>query len=375
MRRIPHGYDVRMTVRLPAWLQGGSYSAETDRSVVTGLLSASSALGGRGGVRYFSGGEFQVKASTPAGMSVDVTAGMAYVSGAYSSTQGTYTVVNDATFTTTITSAHPAYPRIDLVILEVLDLVYSGSSNLAQVRVVPGTAASVPSVPSVSTTNYIPLAQVFVPANVSGIVAGNITDMRTYTGLLNQPIPVRSATERNAMPLVEGLQVYRLDNGWEVNTYSGSTWYGSQERIYNVATCSTYSAVTTGTKTVVDRVKIPDPGWAYMLHLDLDGEIGNARVNAFVYCESTTGTSFANVVAHGQTLSHSALNGSMNRLQINKTFPAVYTGNRWVTLQYVTDTVDHNGWNNTSYFWSFQLRQIPVTPLSYTAAALTGGVP
>lgn len=365
-----------MTVRLPAWLQSGSYSAETDRSILTSLLSTSSALGGRGGVRFYTGSEFQVKQTTIPAMSVDVTAGMAFVAGSFSTTQGTYAVVNDATFTTTIVTAHPASPRIDLVILEVLDQVYSGSSNLAQVRVVTGTPAAVPVVPTVASTNYIPLAQVLVPANSVAVVTSNITDLRSYAGILNQPIPVKSAAARNALPLVEGLQVYRLDNGWEVNTYSGSTWYGSQERVYNVTNFSTFSNVTTTTgKTIVDRVKIPDPGWAYMLHLDHDCEVSSARVNALVYAEPSTTTTFSTLVATGQTLSSAALNGSRDRVRINRTFPAVYTGNRWVTIRYFPDGTDLNGWTNRVDNWFCQLRQVPVTPLSYTAAALTGGAP
>lgn len=361
---------------MPAWLQNGSYSAETDRSTFTGLLSASSGLSSRSGVRFYSGGEFQVKQSAPAAMSIDVTAGMAFVSGVFSSTQGVYTVVNDATFTTTIAAAHPTLPRIDLVILEVLDQIYSGISNLAQVRVVAGTPAAAPVIPTVATTNYITLAQVFVPAAVAAIVTGNITDARTYAGLLNQPIPVRSAAERNAIPTIEGLQVYRMDNGWEVNTFSGGSWYGSQERVYNVATFNTFTSVTTTVgRTVIDRVKIPDPGWAYMLHIDHDGEVHNGRINAFVFCESSITTTFSNIVATGQTLSYAALGTTYNRLQINRTFPAVYNGTRWVTLQYFSDGFDHEGWSSTNYHWFTQIRQIPVTPLSYTAAALTGGVP
>lgn len=366
-----------MTVRLPAWLQAGSYSAEVDRSVGTAVLSPTSALGSRGGVRYYTGAEFFIQQTAPTtAMSVDVTPGMAFVPGSYSITQGVYTVTNDALFTVSIAAANSSLPRIDLIILEVLDQVYSGASNLAQVRAVAGTPASTPATPTV-TGAYIPLAQVLVPAGATSIVNSNITDLRPFGALLNQPIPVRNQVERDSLAHYEGLQVYRLDNGWEVNTYSGSSWYGSQERYYNVTNFSTYSGVTsTGSgRVIVDRVKIPDPGWSYMLHMNMDNEVGNARVNAVVYCESSNTSSFSNVVASGQSLSSPTLSGSPNRLGLNRTFPAIYTGNRWVSVKYYADSSDLNGWYNDSYNWFCQIRLIPVLPSTYTATASTGGAP
>jgi hypothetical protein len=137
-----------VTVLLPAWLQTGSYTAEIDRFVGTALLNPGASLTGRGGVRVVAGTEFQVTASVPPAMTVSVGAGMAFVQGASSATQGVYTVVNDSSFTLAVSAANPSNPRIDLVVLEVLDQAYSGSSNLAQVRVLAGTPATNPAPPT-----------------------------------------------------------------------------------------------------------------------------------------------------------------------------------------------------------------------------------
>jgi hypothetical protein len=202
-----------VTVRLPAWLQTGSYTAELDRQVATALLTPSSATGARGGVRRWSGNEFQVVPTGPATMQVAVKPGMAWIQGAFSSAQGAYAVMNDADVVLAIAGAHPTLARIDLVVLEVLDSTYSGSSNLGQLRVVTGTAAASPALPSV-TGSYIVLAQVRVSAAVTSIITSAITDVRPYVSAVGGYIPVKNATERvNLTGLSSGAEALELDTG------------------------------------------------------------------------------------------------------------------------------------------------------------------
>lgn len=212
-----------MTIRLPAWLQGGSYSAEIDRFVSTGLLVPASALGARGGVRHYDGNDFKVTATSPATMQVNINAGMAWVPGKLAVTQGAYAVVNDATLTLAVPAPDPSRARIDLVILEVLDQVYSGTLNIGQLRVVTGTPSSLPVVPTVAG-NYIVLAQLSVAANASSISGTAITDLRSFAAALGSPTPVISAAARLALTSVPtGMSVYEIDTT-RVYQWTGTSW-------------------------------------------------------------------------------------------------------------------------------------------------------
>ena len=88
-----------------------------------------------------------VQRAAGANMSVDVgmpAGGFALVQGDSVSGQGLYTVpVHSATINEAVTAAHATLPRVDQVILEVLDNVHDVSGlNQARVRVLTGTATS-----------------------------------------------------------------------------------------------------------------------------------------------------------------------------------------------------------------------------------------
>lgn len=203
-----------MTVRLPAWLQTGSYTAETDRFIPTGLLTPGGATTARGGVRRWSGNEFQAVPTTPtATMQVTIKPGMAWVQGAYSSVQGVYAVVNDGDVNMAIGAAHASLARIDLVVLEILDQTYSGSSNAAQLRIVQGTPLATPVAPAL-TGSYIILAQIRVGAGVTSIVTSAITDVRPYAAALGGVLPVKDQASRLALTgLPSGVEVLEADTG------------------------------------------------------------------------------------------------------------------------------------------------------------------
>lgn len=370
-----------MTVLLPAWLQTGAYTAEHDRFVPTALLNPSAGLTGRGGVRLVAGTEFQVTAATPPAMTVAIASGMAFVQGGIGAVQGVYTVVNDSTYQVSVLAANTSNPRIDLVVLEVLDQAYSGTSNLAQVRVLAGTPSATPVRPT-PTGSFITLAQVLVPAGATSITNSNITDVRPFATALGAPVPVRSVAERDALTSkYNGLRVSIMDSAWEIHTYADSAWYGEASRHYNVANFTYPTDVSDyASRTIVDRVKIPDPGFRYMLRLDTDLEFAGARVNASVFCEASTTTSYSNKVAAGQTLDlegafSSNATESANRLRINRVFTGTYTGTRWVTLRVVKDPSEQSStvWTARSFEASFQLTLTPVRPNGFVAAASTGG--
>lgn len=368
-----------MTVLLPAWLQAGAYTAEHDRFVGTALLNPGTSLTGRGGVRRVAGDEFQVTAASPASMAVQVSAGMAFVQGIYTVTQGTYTVVNDAVFQLTIGAAHSTLSRIDVVILEILDALYAGASNIAQVRIVPGTPAGTPTPPT-PTGSFIVLAQLLIPPGATSVVANNITDLRPFTAGLGAPIPVRNVTERNGLPnKYDGLSVFMMDNAYELHTYAGGEWYGSTPRYYGVTSATFVMASRTDTIpiVVVDRAKIPDPGFRYTLRVDTDIETWGARLDGSVWCESTTTTSYSNLVATGQTLSAAASLPGWDRLHINRVFPQTYTGNRWVSLRMIRNGNESNTepYQIRSQGFYFLITMIPVRSAGFVTSTSVGGQP
>lgn len=211
-----------MTVLLPIWLQSGSYSAELDRRVISsfGVPAGGGSLSSRSGVLPGVGGELAVTALGTPNMSVNVASGTALVSGTFSGTQGTYLVTNDGTVNISIGAANASQPRIDIIVFEVLDSSYSGSSNLAQLRVVAGTPASSP-VPAVTPASSIVLAQVRVNANATSITTGNITAVRPWSGARGEALRCTSTT-RPTSPYV-GMEVYETDQNRGL-LWTGTYW-------------------------------------------------------------------------------------------------------------------------------------------------------
>lgn len=193
-----------MTIPLstrPLWL-----NADTNLYTAWDLRSAMESAPGEG---VADAGSFKVlQRQAGAAMSVDIGAtgiGLqrAWVRGEGRGGQGLYlcdsidrtaptvdTYV--AQLTDTVTAADPTNPRIDQVVLEVLDQQHSGSSNIAQIRVVAGTptggatldnrtgAAALPS-------NAILLADLNITAALASVLTANIRDRRAVPVLGGAP--------------------------------------------------------------------------------------------------------------------------------------------------------------------------------------------
>lgn len=115
-----------------------------------------------------------------ANLSVDVAAGVAWVSGDdNTATQPLYRVYNDATVNLAISTAHGTNPRIDIVVAEVRDSAFSGVNQDWRLRVIDGTPAGSPVAPS-TPNNCLKLAEVSVPALDTTISDSQITDKRPY---------------------------------------------------------------------------------------------------------------------------------------------------------------------------------------------------
>ena len=90
--------------------------------------------------------------------------------------------------------------------------------------VASGTAAATAVAPSIPTGAIELGRNLMTDAATSTVSAGNtITQTALYTALRGAPVPVRNATERDALTLYDGLQAYRLDTH-VVEAYNGTAW-------------------------------------------------------------------------------------------------------------------------------------------------------
>ena len=177
-----------MTVRTtPIFIDGNTHPAEETRLAIGALLGTAtgsfaggvSAVDSAHGVINF--GDLAVTQNGTPNMTVNVAAGGAFIRGTQSANQGAYHLYNDGSINVGLASSDPTNPRRDLVIAQVRDAFYSGSTKDARITVVTGTAAASPTDPSLSSfPNALVLARVAVAANDTAITTAKITDLRTY---------------------------------------------------------------------------------------------------------------------------------------------------------------------------------------------------
>jgi len=142
----------------------------------------------------YAAGSFEVtQRAAGVNMSVDIAATTAengiaaLVQGDAVTGQGLYAVApHSAVINEAITAAHATLPRVDRVILEVLDTTHDASgSNLVRTRVVDGTATAGATLDNLSGVASVPdsallLADVHVPAADTTISNSQIRDRRKW---------------------------------------------------------------------------------------------------------------------------------------------------------------------------------------------------
>lgn len=212
-----------MTVEAtPMVLQAGSHSAEIFRRAYSTLL------GDRQGILEKDGFVVTEKSGTP-NMSVDVAGGLMALQGDESTYQGHYLIENRAAHNVVIASSDPTNPRKDLIIVRVVDSVYSGGSDVATIEVVTGTPAGSPADPSLPSGSVFVLARVDVPASDTAITNSQITDLRrTYDssqyGYLTAAGGTIICTSSTRPPSPhEGMQIYETDTD-KLQFYTGASW-------------------------------------------------------------------------------------------------------------------------------------------------------
>lgn len=168
---------------ITAWPFQGTTVSDGQWALLMGLLSRSGGLDG-----VDQAGHFAVAVSS--GLTVSVAAGNALGCG--------HGVSNSASADVTLDTAHATLARIDRVVIR-LDMV----GKTAVVGFVKGTAAGSPTVPALTqntaATYEIPLANVTVPAAVTTLVSGNISDQRRVLAVDTNGVQAADITDSTSV--------------------------------------------------------------------------------------------------------------------------------------------------------------------------------
>lgn len=166
------------------WWEDGSTVTGTElrRGQLPSLVAGGTTpMGVRGGVRPARGNPLGV--TLPGGMFIRAQAGVCAVPGP--DTEGAYVMSNPATLDLAVTAANSTNPRIDVFGAEVVP----GSPTTWRFRMLDGTPAVTPTVPTYAVAGgfFLPLAQIRTNANAT--VPTTVTDVRQYSVAAGGTVP------------------------------------------------------------------------------------------------------------------------------------------------------------------------------------------
>jgi len=229
-----------MSLETPIWVQGGTYSARLDRSLLDVIFTE--------GVINPGGSALAVtQRSTGANDSVDVAAGAAIISGDDEADQGKYYVRNTGVVNVPFTPAPGSDQRIDLLVLQVNDPTAGGAAgDDAVFLVIEGTPAGTAVAPAVPDT-AIPLAEVLRLSSDTSIVNAAITDRRPTSSTANYTVNSRfeslTTTQRDALTPFVGQTIYNTT--LSVNQfYDGSGWVSFGATFFEALTTTQRDGLT-----------------------------------------------------------------------------------------------------------------------------------
>jgi hypothetical protein len=162
----------------PLYLQTKSYDAKADRKWFTDIASEG----------VLTSTDFALTLTS--GLSFSIAAGVAWVKGDNVADQGMFRQYEPSAKTLTCPTAHATLPRLDQVILRIMDNPSDASTfNEGRLEVVPGTATSGATLDNRSgaanlntldqaSKSLILLHDVLVPAGATTLVSGDVRDKR-----------------------------------------------------------------------------------------------------------------------------------------------------------------------------------------------------
>ncbi|MFF7295304.1 hypothetical protein [Streptomyces sp. NPDC008265] len=207
-----------MTVRA-GWLLPEGQTREDTRLAPIGTMAPEGTLTTRDGVIAGGAG---LSATGTSAMQVQISTGRAIVQG--TSVQGAYPVSVTAPVTLTVPDGHAQHPRIDAVVLRVIDTLYeTAQQDAVQLEIISGTPAASPAAPATPTTG-IKLWEILVPAGTSAGTGGiswasALTDRRRYTSAYGGIIP-----RGYSLSFSGGYVGQYRDTGSELERWTGTAW-------------------------------------------------------------------------------------------------------------------------------------------------------
>ncbi|MDY7542596.1 MULTISPECIES: hypothetical protein [unclassified Cryobacterium] len=180
--------------------------------------TATRPLGGRSGVR--SGTSATTVTATSTTWTCGPLAGVADVEAAAEA--GLVTFALDAAATGAVTPASASFARSDLIYVQIDIPVEDGSAAPVVTRkYVAGPLVAGAPDPALPVSRAFAIARINMP--IAGGGAPTVTWIAPYAVAAGGTLPVRTATERDAVVPVEPQQVYRFDTDW-FEFYDGSVW-------------------------------------------------------------------------------------------------------------------------------------------------------
>ncbi|WP_426365534.1 hypothetical protein [Streptomyces sp. E-08] len=300
-----------MTVRA-AWLQSTGQTREDTRIALSALLTpngqsaAETPLRSRPGI--VPGG---LALTGTSAMQCSIGTGRAVVQGS-DTAQGAYMLAVTAPETLTIADGDPQYGRIDLIELAVLDDAYdrSGATG-AVIRLVKGTPAATPAVPSSGPGSAFPLYTVSVPAGTSAGTGGVQWTTAGVVTTLHYPMTALGGIMPTSGFKGAYAGQYR-DVAGLLQRWDGTTWVSYAKPLGGIAP---HGTMTTGGYTGQYR--------------DNAGVLQRWDGSAWQYAEGKAAVLFS----------------------VSQTAMQSVPASTWtpITLQYV-DIDDFTGWNGTDSF-------------------------
>jgi microcystin-dependent protein len=311
----------------PLWLQTKSYDARSLRKPFSDLLSP----GVEDAASY--------AVSINSGLQLSIAGGTAYVLGQNVADQGMYRQYITAAVLVTCQAHHATLPRLDQVILRIMDNTHDSSTfNEARIEIVPGTATSGATLANRNgATNLTTLGEasksvlllfdVLVPAT-SGAVT--LRDKRTQARIQSQgSIPAGTSIDYNGTGTPaggflpeDGSAVSRFTYN-ELFTNIGTVWgAGDANTTFNVPdkrgrvsvglgthtdhnTVGKTDAAAVGNRRVKHMHTVNDPGHAHTLNMSNapnTGQVYPDGYSANVQVSAPTSTNATGITVGLQTL-------------------------------------------------------------------------
>lgn len=247
----------------PAYLQGGSYDAVSDRQhLITSRFLKDTTNPSRA-----RGGLLPMPDSWSAATSWDGFSGTlgpfhALVQNTFSANSGDYQVISYDNEVRDITPSSPTTNRIDVIGVQVFDSFYAGADVRADVVVIEGTASAGTPAPPVLPASFEPFYQLNVNSNSTTPV---VIDLRRRTALAGAVCPIFSSQlgnngshpgEAQLVPssgvLPARQRVWGPDSAWH-----GVTPFALDFGSWVISSSTADRAIAT--------LVVPDPGYAYKL--------------------------------------------------------------------------------------------------------------